>query len=80
MVIVLGCLFGEMVRNQVKLESSWMALRKIELWPAVVFSRKKSTTSDYPVFSPMDHIRGLLGSRDSDALRRAVEELKTVCR
>ncbi len=79
MVILLGCLFGEMVRSQVKLESSWMALRQIELWPAVVFSRRKSTTSDSIVFSPMDHIRSLVGSRDRDALRRALEELKTVC-
>ena len=79
MVIVLGCLLGEMVRNQVKLESSWMALQQIELWPAVVFSRKKSTSSDSIVFSPMDHIRGLVLSRDRDALRRAIEELKTVC-
>ena len=80
MVILLGCLFGEMVRNQVKLESSWMALRQIELWPAVVFSRKKAAGSDSVVFSPMDHIRGLVHSRDRDALSRALEELKTVCR
>ena len=79
MVILLGCLFGEMVRHQVKLESSWMALRQIELWPAVVFSRKKATGSDSIVFSPMDHLRGLVSSRDRDALRRAIEELKTVC-
>ena len=79
LVILLGCLFGEMVRNRVKLESSWMALRQIELWPAVVFSRKKATGSDSIVFSPMDHLRGLVGSRDRDALRRAIEELKTVC-
>ncbi len=79
LVILLGCLFGEMVRNQVKLESSWMALQQIELWPVVVFSRKKAAGSDSVVFSPMDHLRGLVGSRDRGALGRAIEELKTVC-
>lgn len=79
-LILLGCLFGEMVRNQVDLDSSWMALRQIELWPAVVFSRKKANRSDSVVFSPMDHIRNLVISRDRAALGRALDELKTVCR
>ena len=78
-MIVLGCLFGEMVRAQVDLESSWMALRQFESWPAVVFSRRKSTESDNVAFSPLDHIRGLIRSRDRAVLGRAIEELKTVC-
>ena len=79
-MILLGCLFGEMVRNQVDLESTWLALHQFEPWPAVVFTRKEKTDeSDSVAFSPLAHIGSLISSGDRSALSRALEELKSVC-
>ena len=81
-MILLGCLFGEMVRTQVDLESKWLKFPRFDpSWPIVVFTRKEKTEeSDSVLFSPVAHMGGLLGSRDRGALSRALEELKSVCR
>lgn len=79
-MILLGCLFGEMVRNQVDLPSTWLALPQFNPWPAVVFTREeKSDGSDSVAFSPIAHIGSLLKSRERDALGTALEELKSAC-
>ena len=81
-MILLGCLFGEMVRTQVDLESKWLKFPRFDpSWPIVVFTRKENTEeSDCVLFSPVAHMGGLLSSRDRGALSRALEELKSVCR
>jgi hypothetical protein len=80
-MILLGCLFGEMVRNQIELESAWLALHQFEPWPAVVFMpEEKTAETDSVAFSPVAHIGSLLSSRDRGVLRKALEELQSACR
>lgn len=79
-MILLGCLFGEIVRSQVKLSSTWLALPQFKPWPAVVFTRaEESDGKDSVAFSPIAHIRSLLESRERGVLGKSLEELKSAC-
>ena len=79
-MILLGCLFGEIVRSQVELASSWLPLPQFQPWPAVVFTRaEKSDGTDSVAFSPIAHIGSLLKSRERGILGRSLEELKSTC-
>tara|TARA_B100000809_G_scaffold48710_2_gene43456 strand:+ start:1906 stop:2730 length:825 start_codon:yes stop_codon:yes gene_type:complete len=80
-MILLGCLFGEIVRSQVELSSSWLPLPQFQPWPAVVFTRaEKSDGTDSVAFSPIAHIGSLLESRERGSLGRSLAELKSTCR